>query len=82
MKKLSQANLSHLAARWPSSLVAREKIGEFTGGIISPKTIANLDATGEGPNGRITVGRKVAYPVASLITWLESRANKMEGSHE
>ncbi len=67
-------NLSHLANKWPSSVVAREKVGEFTGGIISPKTMANLDATGEGPKGRITVGRKVAYPVDLLIAWLESRA--------
>lgn len=72
---MEKVNLSHLAARWPSSLVAREKVGEFSGGIISPKTIANLDSKGgEGPKGRITVGRKVAYPVDLLIKWLESRA--------
>lgn len=71
---MEKINLSPLAARWPSSLVAREKVGEFSGGIISPKTIANLDATGEGPKGRITVGRKVAYPVDLLIAWMESRA--------
>lgn len=79
---MKKVNLSPLAARWPSTLVAREKIGEFTGGIISPKTIANLDATGEGPKGKITVGRKVAYPVDSLITWLESRANEKESIHD
>lgn len=79
---MEKVNLSHLAARWPSSLVAREKIGEFTGGIISPKTIANLDATGEGPEGRITVGRKVAYHCDSLVKWIESRANKKESSHD
>lgn len=66
-------DLSTLAARWPSSHVAREKVGEFTGGIITPKTLANLDSIGAGPKGRITVGRKVAYSVHELITWLESR---------
>lgn len=71
---MEKVNLSPLAARWPSSLVAREKVGEFSGGIISPKTIANLDALGLGVEGRITVGRKVAYPVDLLIAWLESRA--------
>lgn len=70
----NEVNLSPLAARWPSSLVAREKIAEFTGGILTPKTLANLDATGEGPKGRITVGRKVAYPVDLLIDWLETRS--------
>jgi hypothetical protein len=72
MKKI---DLSILAARWPSSIVAREKVSEFTGGIINPKTMANIDSLGEGPKGRITVGRKVAYPVAQLISWLEDRSN-------
>ena len=71
---MEKVNLSPLAARWPSPFIAREKVGEFTGGIIAPKTLANLDSTGEGPKGRITVGRKVAYPVAELIIWLESRS--------
>ena len=67
-------NLSILAARWPSPFVAREKVGEFTGGIITPKSMANLDCIGEGPAGRIICGRKVAYPVIEFITWLESRS--------
>lgn len=71
---MEKVNLSSLAARWPSSLVAREKVDEFSGGIISPKTMANLDASGFGVEGRITVGRKVAYPVDLLIAWMESRA--------
>lgn len=78
---MEKVNLSPLAARWPSSLVAREKIAEFTGGILTPKTLANLDATGEGPKGRITVGRKVAYPVDLLIAWLEARASNRGGDH-
>lgn len=73
---MEKVNLSPLAARWPSSLVAREKISEFTGGILTPKTMANLDASGFGVEGRITVGRKVAYPVDLLIAWLEERASK------
>lgn len=72
---MSKPDLSLLAARWPSPLVAREKISEFSGGILTPKTMANMDCNGEGPKGRITCGRKVAYPVAELIAWLESRSN-------
>lgn len=41
-------DLSLLAARWSSLLVAREKVGEFFGGIITPKTMANMDCNGEG----------------------------------
>ncbi|MFH1021359.1 MAG: hypothetical protein V1782_12245 [Pseudomonadota bacterium] len=72
MKKI---DLSILASRWPSPFVAREKIGEFTGGIITPKSMANSDSLKKGPKGRITIGRKVAYPVAELISWLEDRSN-------
>lgn len=71
---MQKPDLSILAARWPSPFVAREKVGDFSGGIITPKTMANMDSNGEGPKGRITCGRKVAYPVAELIAWLESRS--------
>lgn len=64
--------LSHLADKWPSSIVARQKIGEFTGGLISEKTVANMDCLGQGPP-RVRIGRKIGYPVPSLISWLESR---------
>ena len=69
-------DLSILAAKWSSPLVARERVDEFSGGIVTPKTMANLDSLGEGPKGRITVGRKVAYPVDELISWLEARARQ------
>jgi len=68
-------NLSHLANSWPSSIVARRKVSDFTGGILSEKYLANLDSLGEGPP-RCKIGRQVAYPVSTLITWLE---NRMEG---
>jgi len=71
-------SLSVLAASWPSPYVARNQIDRFSGGIISQKYLANLDSQGKGPQGRIRVGRKIAYPVASLISWLESRAMVVE----
>ncbi len=70
-------DLSHLAKHWPSTIVAREKIREFTGGAISPGRIANLDAIGEGPPGRMKIGRKIAYPVDDLIHWLEQRTKAL-----
>ncbi|MDZ7759947.1 MAG: hypothetical protein U5L00_06790 [Desulfovermiculus sp.] len=69
-----KVDLSHLAERWPSSIVAREKIKDFTGGTLSPGRLANLDAVGEGPPGRMKIGRKIAYPVGPLVQWLENRA--------
>lgn len=71
MKKI---DLSHLGTKWPSSIVARAEIGKFSGGLISPGTLANLDSTGDGPEGGFYVGRKKAYPVDAIIPWLESRA--------
>lgn len=65
-------DLSHLAIKWPSSIVARRKMLDFTGGIMSEKYIANLDSLGNGPP-RLKIGRQVAYPVDTLISWLETR---------
>lgn len=70
-------DLKGLSERWPSSMVSRTEIGRFTGGIISEKYLANLDSQGIGPLGRIRVGRKVAYPVESLIAWLEKRSTRL-----
>lgn len=71
-----RVDLSALTQRWPSAFVARSEIGRFTGGMISPGTVANLDCKGLGPEGRITVGKKVVYPVDALVRWLEARASR------
>ena len=68
-----------MAARWPSAVVSRTEIGKFTGGVVSEKYAANLDCAGKGPKGRIRIGRKVVYPVAEVIRWLESRATEVKG---
>jgi hypothetical protein len=62
-----------LAEKWPSSMVARTEIERFTGGIIKEKYLANLDCQGKGPEGRIRIGRKIAYPVDAVISFLEHR---------
>lgn len=63
-----------LAKRWPSPIVARHEVSKFSGGAIHPRTIANMDSRGEGPKGRFRIGKKVCYPVESLVEWLKSRA--------
>lgn len=72
-------NFTDLKAKWPSSLVSRNVIDRFSGGLISPRYIANLDCRGLGPSERIRVGRKVAYPVDSLCDWLAERSNNLKG---
>lgn len=71
---MSKPDLSFLDQNWPSGLVAREEVHRFTGGVISCKTIANLDSKGLGPEGSIRIGRKIAYQVKPFIRWLEGRA--------
>ncbi|MFQ5328718.1 MAG: hypothetical protein ACE5D4_01870 [Thermodesulfobacteriota bacterium] len=66
-------NFQALADRWPSPIVARGDVKEFSGGVLNSKTLANLDSIGEGPpRGRM--GRKVFYEVAALCQWMEKRA--------
>lgn len=63
-----------MADRWPSAIVARTEMEHFTGGLISAKYMANLDSLKLGCE-RITCGRKVGYPVDSLVAWLRDRSN-------
>jgi hypothetical protein len=68
-----------MADKWPSPIVSRTEIQPFTGGAISEKYLANLDSLGRGPAGRFRLGRKVCYPTAEVVRWLESRATTIEG---
>jgi hypothetical protein len=68
---------NEMAAHWQSSVIARAEIGKFSGGGISPKTLANRDSEGTGPEGRFIIGRRVVYPVASLVTWLRKNAKEV-----
>ncbi len=55
------------------AIIARTKIEELLGGIISRTYLQNLDSENRGPE-KIYIGRKVAYTREALITWLKSRA--------
>jgi hypothetical protein len=71
-------SLKDLAEAWGSPYVVRSEVGRFSGGIIRPRRLANLDAAGVGPQGRIRVGRKVVYRTADLVRWLEARAQSLD----
>ena len=71
----NKVDLSFLADRWPSDVVARKEVGKFSGGLVAPGTLANMDSKGEGPSGGFKIGRKKGYPVKSLIEWLEQRTS-------
>jgi len=81
MSRQKDSPLRGLAERWPSPIVARNQIGEFTNGLISEKHIANLDSQGKGPRGRLKVGGRVCYTVESLIQFLEERSSIIDARH-
>ena len=57
---------------WPSEIVARSSMREFTGGLYSSRYMATLDSAGCGCE-KIIIGRRVVYPKARLIEWLKKR---------
>ena len=63
-----------MAARWPSAIVSRQEAGRFSGGAVSPKFLANCDSQKTGPSGRFAIGKRICYPVDSLIQWLRQRS--------
>jgi hypothetical protein len=73
-----EVSLKELASAWGSPYVARSEIRRFSGGIMSPGRMANLDAAGAGPSGRVRIGRKVAYRTTELVKWLEARAEILD----
>ncbi len=58
---------------WPSPVVARSEISTFTGGLLAPRSLANLDSLKKGPGGKVRLGRSVGYEKAALIDWLTAR---------
>ena len=68
-----------MADSWPSTLVARQEVSRFSGGAMSGKYLPNLGSAGQGPKGRIKIGTRVTYAVASLIAWFERRSQVVEG---
>lgn len=63
-----------LEAAWSAPIVARREVSKFSGGVLNPRTLSNLDSLGEGPP-RVKIGEKtVAYPTNSLVAWMRDRA--------
>lgn len=61
-------------ALWNSFTVfpTREEVSEKIK-IYKPRTMANLDCQGRGPDGRMTVGGKVCYPRDQVVVWFASQ---------
>lgn len=52
------------------AIVARQKIGEYLGGLYSARYLANLNSRGLGPRP-MRIGRKVVYTKEELLRWLQ-----------
>ena len=68
-------DFSKLADAWGSPIVAREAVGSFSGGLLNPRTMANIDSLGSGPK-MVKLGRKRGYWVDSLVEWMNKRMNE------
>ncbi len=69
----NQEIFEHLRENLPP-IISRDHVSQILGGVISAKTLANLDSEGKGPKKRIRVGRKVAYLTDDFLKWLEKRS--------
>jgi hypothetical protein len=56
----------------------RKDVGRLTGGIVHPRTCANLDSLGLGPDDRFRVGKIVCYTREAFIVWLGKRIKKIQ----
>jgi hypothetical protein len=68
-------NFDILADNWTSGIVARSEVGRFSGGLLHPRTMANLDSLGTGA-GKIMVGNRACYSTRKLISWMKARQHK------
>lgn len=52
----------------------RQQVRELTGGMIDGRTLANLDSKGEGPEGKVKMGKtKAGYLREPFIDWFLNR---------
>lgn len=72
-------SFENMAKAWGCPYVAREELKRFSGGLLSPRYAANLDAAGKGIEGRIRCGRKILYPTQAVCKFLEARSFVVEG---
>lgn len=53
--------------------IARKNVSKLLGGIVSAKTLANLDSIGKGPKRKFKIGKTVCYYTTDLLEWIENR---------
>lgn len=80
-KKESAAEIvTFLKANGAGSVVTRRDVAKVSCGFLHPRTLANDDSAGEGPEKRVLFGArgKIAYPVESLAKYMAKRGFRIE----
>jgi hypothetical protein len=54
-------------------IVFRDAVHDIMSGAIAPKTLANLESKGMGPENKLRLGRRVAYWRHDFVEWFLSR---------
>ena len=72
-KNISPPKIDRLGWALPQMppIICRKDVGHWIG--LTPSTLANSDAQGTGPRVRYIIGRRVFYPTAYLLEWLEEQ---------
>lgn len=60
--------------KWPSTLVASTEVKQFSGGILTGKTLQNLLSLGEPGPESLKINNKRAFVAVSLADWLRNRS--------
>lgn len=71
-KETSENFLKELANVLPP-VFARHDVPKYCGTLITPGGLANLDSRGQGPRGKIRIGKYAGYEKNAFIEWLRSR---------
>ena len=69
----SRTITSQIISRSSRPVVSRVEAARLSGGLVTPKTLANLDSQGLGPGARVRYGKKIGYPVEEFARWLADR---------
>ena len=70
--------VKELVNSWAAPHVARTETMRFSGGALSPRTVANIESKDPANKvpGRFMVGRKIMYPTRAFAEWLGERLLK------
>jgi len=75
-KEMQKEGFFHSLLDDPRPAFDRRAVARVAG--LSEKSMANYDSAKKGPKGRFRMGRRVFYPKAALVEWLESRSTVIE----